>query len=227
MYLLAVLIVVLLLFFVPQWWVSAVLKRHAKTRPDIPGSGAEFARHLLKRLGLETVAVEATGKGDHYDPKDKAVRLAEANYNRHSLTAIVVAAHEVSHALQDAQGYRPLRWRHQWIGLANAAQQVGNAMIVGIPIIALISRVPSTGIVLLLAGLASFGSAALVHLITLPVELDASFKRALPILEAGSYLSSKDLPAARSILRAASFTYVATSLASMLNLWRWLRLLRQ
>ena len=80
---------------------------------------------------------------------------------------------------------------------------------------------------MLIAGLASFGSAALVHLITLPVEWDASFRRALPLLDAGGYLSDTDRRHARQILTAAAFTYVAASLASLLNLWRWLRWLRR
>jgi Zn-dependent membrane protease YugP len=75
---------------------------------------------------------------------------------------------------------------------------------------------------MLLAGLASFGSAALVHLVTLPVEWDASFRRALPLLDAGGYLSVQDRIHARQILSTATFTYVAASLASLLNLWRWL-----
>jgi hypothetical protein len=77
---------------------------------------------------------------------------------------------------------------------------------------------------MLAGGIASIGSATLIHLITLPVEWDASFKRALPLLEAGRYIPESDLPAARRILRAAALTYVAGALASLLNLWRWLRL---
>jgi len=80
---------------------------------------------------------------------------------------------------------------------------------------------------MLTAGLASFGSAALLHLVTLPVEWDASFRRALPLLASGQYLSAKDQRGARQILTAAAFTYVAGSLASLLNLWRWLRWFRR
>ncbi len=226
MHILIIVLLVLLLFFAPQWWVQSVLKRHSKPRDDFPGTGGEFAKHLLTRLEIQGVGVEASAKGDHFDPNDRMVRLAEDKFTATSLTAIVVAAHEVGHALQFAQGYKPLQWRQQWIKVATIAQQVGNVLIVGIPVITVISRTPSAGLILLLAGLASFGSAALVHLVTLPVELDASFKRALPILEAG-YLSEEDIPAARRILRAAAFTYVAASLASLLNLWRWLRVLRR
>ena len=226
MHILIIVILVLILFFAPQWWVQSVLKRHSKPRDDYPGTGGEFAKHLLTRLDLQNIGVEATDKGDHFDPDARMVRLSQDKYAASSLTAIVVAAHEVGHAIQFAQGYRPLLWRQRWISVASMAQQLGNALIVGIPVITVISRAPSAGLIMLLAGLASFGSAALVHIITLPVELDASFKRALPILEAG-YLSERDIPAAHSILRAAAFTYVAASLASLLNLWRWLRVLRR
>jgi Zn-dependent membrane protease YugP len=227
MYVLIIILLVLLLFFAPHWWVQSVMKRYSTAREDFPGSGGEFANHLINRLSLSGVGVEATEKGDHYDPEDKMVRLTNEKYTGHSLTAIVVAAHEVSHALQDAQGYRPLRWRHHWIKLAIIAQQAGNAFIIGIPLITIISRTPSAGFIFLLAGLASMGSAALVHLLTLPVELDASFKRALPILEKGGYLQDEDLNAAHAILRAAAFTYVAASLAGLLNLWRWIRVLKR
>lgn len=203
------------------------MKRHARPREDYPGTGGEFARHLLSRLGIAGVSVELTDKGDHYDPEAKTVRLTPANFDGKSLTAVAVAAHEVGHALQDKLGYRPLRWRTRLAGLANLAQQLGNALIILAPLVSGVTRAPSSALLMLVAGLASFGTAALVHLATLPVEWDASFRRALPLLEAGDYLSGKDQRAARQILTAAAFTYVAGSLAGLLNLWRWLRLLKR
>ncbi|UCE76819.1 MAG: zinc metallopeptidase, partial [Gammaproteobacteria bacterium] len=140
-----------------------------------------------------------------------------------SLTAVTVAAHEVGHALQHRLGYQPLRWRTRLATLAQAAQQLGNGLILLAPLVTVVTRAPSSAGIMLIAGLASFGSAALVHLVTLPVEWDASFRRALPLLDAGGYLSDTDRRYARQILTAAAFTYVAASLASLLNLWRWLR----
>ncbi len=221
------LVLLLLVLFGPQLWVQAVLRRHADPRPDLAGTGGEFARHLLDRLRLEDVGVEASREGDHYDPLTRTVRLDPQRLNGKSLTAVVVAAHEVGHALQHKLGYPPLRWRTRLATLANAAGQVGNLLFVLAPVIAGLTRAPSVAAVMLLAVVASFGSAALVHLVTLPVEWDASFRRALPLLEAGRYLSERDQAAARGILRAAAFTYVAASLASLLNLWRWLRWLRR
>jgi Zn-dependent membrane protease YugP len=219
-------LLLLLLLFGPQLWVRAVLKRHSKPRADFPGTGGEFAHHLLKQLQLDKVRVEASDQGDHYDPRSKTVRLTPDKLNGKSLTAITVAAHEVGHALQDKLGYQPLRLRGRLAVLAQAVQQLGNGLFVLAPLVTLLTRAPSSAFVMLAAGVASFGSAALVHLITLPVEWDASFRRALPLLEAGRYLSAQDQRHARQILTAAAFTYVAGSLASLLNLWRWLRWLR-
>jgi len=227
MHWLLVALLVIGVLFGPQLWVQRVMQRHSAPRTDFPGTGAELARHLLNRFSLQQVAVDSTDKGDHYDPATRAVRLSEDHYQSRSLTAIVIAAHEVGHALQDASDYPPLRWRHRLVGFANTAQQLGNILILATPIITAITRIPNTGLLLLIGGFASIGTAALVHLITLPVEWDASFKRALPLLQAGNYLPAEDLPAARSILRAAAFTYVAGALASLLNLWRCARLVRR
>jgi Zn-dependent membrane protease YugP len=227
MYWLLIALLVIGVLFGPQLWVQRVMQQHSTPRKDFPGTGSELARHLLNQFSLQQVTVDPTDKGDHYDPTTRAVRLSEDHYQGRSLTAIVIAAHEVGHALQDASDYPPLRWRHRLVGFANTAQQLGNILILATPIITAITRVPNTGLLLLIGGFASIGTAALVHLITLPVEWDASFKRALPLLQAGNYLPADDLPAARSILRAAAFTYVAGALASLLNLWRWARLIRR
>lgn len=227
MHIVALVLIVLLLLFGPSLWVSWIMRRHSTPREDFPGTGGEFARHLLDRLQLDQVKVESTEKGDHYDPTDHTVRLTPDKYNGKSLTAVVVAAHEVGHAIQHAYEYPWLTLRHRLVPLANSAQQLGNVMIIGIPVIAALTRAPSAGLLLLGAALLSFGASALVHLITLPVEFDASFKRALPLLRAGRYLPEQDQGAARNILRAAAMTYVAASLASLLNLWRWLRIFRR
>jgi Zn-dependent membrane protease YugP len=216
-------LLLLLLLFGPQLWVKAVLRRHSTPRPDFPGTGGEFARHLLDRLDLNRVGVEITDTGDHYDPSSRTVRLSADKFEGQSLTAVTVAAHEVGHALQHKLGYPPLLWRTRMVSLAVAAQTLGNGLFILAPVVAAVTRTPASGLLLLAAGLASFGSATLVHLVTLPVEWDASFRRALPLLEAGGYLSDSDRKKARRILTAAAFTYVAGSLASLLNLWRWLR----
>jgi len=226
-HILVVAVIVLLLLFGPHFWVQRVLSRHATPRQDFPGTGGEFARHLLRRLQLDDVQVESSTTGDHYDPAARAVRLTPEKLDGKSLTAVTVAAHEVGHALQHRLGYRPLLWRNRLAGAAQLAQHLGNGLIVLAPVVSAVTRAPSAAGLMLVAGLASFGSAALVHLVTLPVEWDASFRRALPLLDAGGYLSEQDRRRAREILTAAAFTYVAASLASLLNLWRWLRWLKR
>jgi len=210
----------------PGWWAKAVLRRHAGEREDYLDSGAQLARRLLGENGMPEVLVEITDRGDHYDPATKAVRLSSANYHGRSLTAVTVAAHEVGHAIQDHSGYPPLAWRTRLVRLAQVAEKAGSAMMLLTPVLMLLTRRPTSGLVSLLLGASGFLSAALVHLVTLPVELDASFRRALPLLSS-SGLPPRDLAPARRILAACALTYVAASLSGMLNLWRWIRLLRR
>jgi Zn-dependent membrane protease YugP len=206
---------------------QAGLCKHSKPRPDYPGTGAELARHLLDQLDLTHIKVEATELGDHYDPEAKAVRLTPDKFNGKSLTAITVAAHEVGHAIQDRAGYQPFTERTRLVRVAQGAQKLGGIVMMGIPIAAALAQTPVAGVVVLVAGIATMGIATLVHLVTLPVEWDASFRRALPILQQKNYLSPEDELGARRILTAAALTYVAASLASLLNLWRWLAFIRR
>lgn len=223
---LIVIIIVLAIVFLPQWWVKSVMRRHAQPRADFPGTGGEFAQHLLAELNLE-VAVEATEDSDHYDPSSKTVRLSENNFNGKSLTAVTIAAHEVGHAIQDASDYRPLIARGRLVKIAAAGQKLGAGLLVITPFLAILTHMPAVGLLTFLGGFATLGLAALAHLITLPVEWDASFKRAMPLLETGRYLPPQDYPAAKQLLTAAALTYVAAALTSLLNFWAWIRLLRR
>ncbi len=213
--------------FGPQWWAQYTFRRYSKPREDIPGNGGELALHLLKRMQITQTGVEQTDKGDHYDPASQMVRLSPDNMNGRSLTAVAVAAHEVGHAIQHHRGEPLLAARSRLLTLAHWGEKVGAALMFAIPIVTLITRIPHSGLLLLLLGLASMGLATLVHLVTLPVEWDASFNKALPILRQGKYISEKDELAVRRILKAAALTYVAASLASLLNLARWLAFLRR
>jgi len=223
-----VLVVLLLLVFGPQWWATYTFRRHAGELPRIAGTGGELARHLLDRFGLPDVPVEP-GKqgGDHYDPERRAVCLGPDNYNNKSLTAVAVAAHEVGHAIQHQRNETKLALRTRLVKLAAITQQLGAGAMFLLPLVMLITRVPAAGLVMAIIGLASMGIATLVHLVTLPVEIDASFGKALPILQQGHYVEPGDEAAVRRVLRAAAFTYVAGSLASLLNLARWLAFLRR
>jgi len=222
-----ILIFLVVLILGPQYWVSAVINRYnRKAEENFTGTGGELARHLLDRYELQAVKVEITEKGDHYDPEAKSVRLGEDRYNGQTLTAITIAAHEVGHALQDARGEKLFQWRCRLASLAVAAQKVGSLLLFLVPVLSIISRAPAVGALTLLAAFLVMGAGLLVQLITLPVELDASFNKALPVLESG-YLSVEQYAPARKILRAAAFTYVAASLASLLNFWRWMQVFRR
>lgn len=215
------------LVFGPQLWARWTFSRHSKSRDDIPGTGGELARHLLAKMNIPDVGVEVTDKGDHYDPEARMVRLSAANHDGRSLTAIAVAAHEVGHAIQHHRSEKLLATRTRLIRAAQLSQQLGAGLMFTIPVITALTRMPQSGLLLFLAGLATMGTATLVHLVTLPVEWDASFHKALPLLTHGRYIQERDERAVRQILRAAALTYVAASLASLLNLARWFALLRR
>ncbi len=219
-------IVVLAAVFGPGLWARWVMARHGDPRPDFPGTGGELARHLLDEGGLAEIRVEITGEGDHYSVDEKAVRLRAEHHDGTSLTAIAVAAHEVGHAIQDRDGYAPLATRTRLVKALHPIQRVGAAIAMAGPVLGAVTVSPVIGLITLGAGIATMASSVVVHLVTLPVELDASFARALPALERGGHIPRRDLAAARSILRACALTYVAGALASLLNLWRWIRYLR-
>jgi uncharacterized protein len=225
--LILLLILVGLVIYGPQLWTRRVFAQYNGPRPDYPGTGAELARHLLDKFDLHHIKVEATEKGDHYDPETKIVRLTSAIFDGKSLTAVTVAAHEVGHAIQDHAGYQPLAERTKLVRVAQGAEKVGAVLMMGIPIATALARSPAAGLLVMMVGVATMGISTLVHLVTLPVEWDASFRRALPVLQQGNYLTPGDMQGARRILTAAALTYVAASLASLLNLWRWIAFLRR
>lgn len=218
---------VLLLVFLPSWWVKRTMARYEEPAERYPSTGADLARHLLDEHGLSAVKVELTEQGDHYDPEAKAVRLAADRYRGRSLTAVTVAAHEVGHALQDAGKYAPLHLRTRLVRMMRPLERFGAIVLMGAPLIAVLTRLPSVTGVVILGGLLTLGTSTLVHLITLPTEFDASFTRAMPLLRREGILFPEDHPHARRILTAAAMTYVAVSLMSLLNVARWWALIRR
>jgi Zn-dependent membrane protease YugP len=219
--------VVLAVLFLPQAWVRYVLARYNRTAEEnFPGTGGELARHLLDRFGLEDVAVEQTDIGDHYDPLSRKVRLTADKYDGRTLTAITVAAHECGHAFQHAGQETLFMWRSRLAMASVWATRIGSFLLFAAPFLALLARAPSPALISMIGGFLVMGFGVVVQLVTLPVELDASFRKALPVLQSG-YLDETQVPAARRILRAAAWTYVAASLAGLLNFWRWLAVLRR
>jgi len=227
MHLLLPLVLIVVLIFGPGWWVRKVLSRYSNPADRYEGTGGEVARYLLDRLDLKNVKVEETSAGDHYDPQDKAVRLTPDKLNGRSLTAVTVAAHEVGHALQDKVGFAPLKIRNRLIAMTRPVERLGAGILMAAPFIGMLTRAPSLSLLMITGGLMSLLATTLVHLVTLPTEWDASFNRALPMLEQDGILKPVDLPHARRLLTAAALTYLAASLASLLNIARWWALLRR
>ena len=228
--LLIILVVVLVagLVFWPSYWVKKVLTKYHKPDDLFPGTGGELAVHLLEQLKIDGVTVEETKPGqDHYDPSTKVVRLSPDNFNGKSLTAITVAAHEVGHAMQHESGYRLFKLRNTLVHIAYHTEKLGSIAIFAMPIITLLTRSTVAGGFLFLLGILGIAFGTLVHLVTLPVEWDASFRRAMPVLVKGEYINDAQSKHAHKILKAAALTYVAGSLASLLNFYRWLAILRR
>ena len=213
--------------FGPSIWVTRVIDRYSVPADRYSGTGAQLARHLLDEHGLQTVGVERTEYGDHYDPEAKCVRLSDDKFDGRSLTAITVAAHEVGHAVQDRDAYAPLRMRTKLVKATQGIEKLGALVLMASPFLGIVTRAPGLGLLTFAAGLVTLGTAAVVHLVTLPTEFNASFDRALPMLDDHRILKRVDRPHARKLLTAAALTYVSASLMSLLNIARWIAILRR
>ena len=160
---LIIIVVTIALILGPGIWVNRVLAKYSQPADRYAGTGASLARHLLDFNGLQSVVVESTESGDHYDPIAKAVRLTPDKHDGQSLTAITVAAHEVGHALQDHHGYAPLKWRTRLVRIMSKIEKIGAGLLVISPFIGLLTRVPALGIITILAGFMTLGSSVIVH----------------------------------------------------------------
>jgi Zn-dependent membrane protease YugP len=220
-------VLLLIAVFGPSIWVSRVLDRYSVPADRYSGTGGDLARYLLEKQGIGNVVVEATDQGDHYDPEAKAVRLTEDKYGGKSLTAITVAAHEVGHAIQDHEEYGPLRMRTRLVKATRGIEKLGAGVLMVSPFLGIVTRAPALGLLTFAAGMLTLSTAAVVHAFTLPTEFDASFSRALPLLDKHRILKSGDRRHAHRILTAAALTYVSAALMSLLNIARWLAILRR
>ena len=218
-------LIVLALIFGPSLWVKMVMSKYSSEKPEMPGTGGELAKHLIERFSLKDVKVEVTELGDHYDPIEKKVRLLQEHYESKSLTAIAIAAHEVGHAIQDQQGDKRLAIRTKMVPIVDKVARLSVAFIYLSPVIGIITRHPMPFSLLLFLGLSGFIARMMVHAVTLPIEFDASFSKALPLLREGKYVSEPNEKAVSDILRAAALTYVSAALADILNLGRWIVIL--
>lgn len=209
-----------ILVFVPQMWLRNVFAKFNEVPNSRRQSGAEVARAILRSQGLSNVGVEAVPGEltDHYDPTSRTVRLSENNYSGDSIAAAAVAAHEVGHAIQHAQGYSPLVLRASLAPVFGLGSQLGPLLLmISLGIMATSHAVPQWALTLAWAGVALYGSTVLFHLVTLPVEINAS-QRATTILATSHYLTPQEMPGAKKVLTAAAMTYVATALYALMQL---------
>tara|TARA_R110001592_G_scaffold52511_7_gene160681 strand:- start:24532 stop:25215 length:684 start_codon:yes stop_codon:yes gene_type:complete len=223
-----VIIFVAAIILLPGIWVKKTINKYTKEIPDLPGTGGQFAEHLLAKFSITDIKVEqGQPNGDHYSPNEKRIRLSPIIYTGKSISAMAIAAHEVGHAIQYHRKESITLLREKLTPVAFIAEKISLGLLTLSPILILIFKVPHIGIFAILASLISLALSVLVQFIILPMEWDASFNKALPIIIEGEYLSESEIPAARKILRAAAMTYVAATLSSILSIWRWLLLLRR
>lgn len=220
-------IIILIVILGPSWWVRYVLSKHGGQLDGMPGSGGELAQHLLTQFNLQHVRLEQAEPGaDHYDPESNTVRLSPDYMQGKSLTAVAVAAHEVGHAIQFNRREPVSYLRRRYLTKAHRLQKVGVALLMSLPLITAIFKVPHVIGITAVVGLTTMLSSVFIYAAILPEEWDASFNKALPILEKGQYVPPEYLPKIKQILRACALTYVAAALADVLRLWRWVALLR-
>jgi hypothetical protein len=183
-------------------------------------TGAQVAQAILRDANIGDVRIEPVPGTltDHYDPRHRVLRLSEGVYGSTSMSAAGVAAHEVGHAIQHAQGYAPLKFRSAWVPVANLGG--GLSMFILIAAAFMGGAATVMGSKLAVAGVVLFATTTVFTLVTLPVEFDAS-KRALATLRRGSYLSPEELQGAKKVLDAAALTYVAAFVTSALTLFYW------
>jgi uncharacterized protein len=217
-----VLAVAFVLVALPFIWIERIIEQNATERADIPYTGAEFARRALDAMKLNHVRVEVTELGNHYDPDAKAVRLESRLYNGHSLSAVTIAAHEVGHAMQDAMALPMFVRRQKVIQSTRILSWIAQASLFAAPIMLLLGRGPAFLVLNLIGFVGSALISIAVQVTTLPVEFDASFKRAMPLLEKGRFIEQRDMPAARRLLKAAAYTYVAGLLRTLITI-PWIR----
>ena len=209
----------ILLIFLPQLWVRSTLNKYAKEPSSLGRKGCDVAREILNRNSLSHVTVEMTNTGDHYDPISKAVRLTPDFYHGTSLAAVTVAAHECGHAIQDAENYGFMRLRTAVTPIVQICQFGPYLLMFSIMLTAFLAT-PVWKMTALI-GLLMYTGIFFFQLITLPVELDASFGRAVPVLEGSGYISPDEKEKANKILQACAFTYVAAALFSLVEILRW------
>ena len=222
-----ILVIFFLISFILVFWVNYVFKKNDTILSNMPFNPYEFGEEIIRELKLKNVCIEKTLIGDHYDLVEKKVKVHEARFKRKSLTSISIICHEIGHAIQHAQNYSPLITRTKLVKNTQWINKIGMAIIyIGFPLIfatGSLSLIKLSALIILLTTLIG----VIIHLITLEVELDASFNKAFPIIKKKIPEAYHD--ACRSVLRAAAFTYVVgvfQNLISLRMIWTVLSKLR-
>ncbi len=206
----------MILMFWAQQRVKATYEKYADIRSSLGMTGAQVAKTILQRMGIHDVTVEqvAGELTDHYDPSAKAVRLSESVYASSSLAAAAIAAHECGHVLQDVRGYQFMNLRASLVPVANIGANFGPLLVMaGL----FLTSLGSLSTLFINIGIALFAGAILFHIVTLPVEFDAS-SRALRLIDEIGILQGNENIGARKVLNAAAWTYVATAIYAALQL---------
>ena len=219
------LIIFLILSTAPVIWLNYVFRKNDQILINMPFTGLEFGKLILKDYGLTEVKIEKSLSVDHYDLLEKKVKVTQERLSKKSLTAISIVCHEIGHAIQHKEKYKALEQRTSLVKNTAWISQIGSSiLLIGIPTILATGYYPLIKVCLLLA-LLSLLIGIIVHLITLEVELDASFNKALPILIEKVPPEYHD--SCKSILRAAAFTYVIGVVRNFVSLrFIWLMLSR-
>ncbi len=205
----------MLLGFWAQNKVKSTFNKYAKVRTSRNMTGAQVARALLDAYGLHNVNVErvAGQLSDHYDPRGKVLRLSESVHDSPSVAAAGVAAHEMGHALQDAEGYSMLRLRGAMVPAVKASGALGPIMMMaGFAASSFIGG--NIGMLLMYVGIAVFAMSAVFAVVTLPVEFDAS-KRAKKLLLAEGIMEKDEIKGVDKVLDAAAWTYMAAAIQAV------------
>lgn len=200
-------------------WVKSSYSKYSKKMSNSGMTGAQVARSILDRNGLTDVRVEPVPGQltDHYDPRSKVVRLSEDNFNKNSIAGVSVAAHEVGHAIQDASGYTPMKLRAGLFPIVNFSNQLFMPLLFGGFILGGMSGNGGLGTMLIQIAAVLFMAVLAFHVVTLPVEINAS-TRAYGQLTRYGILSHSEASGTKRVLTAAAFTYIAAALTSLLTL---------
>jgi uncharacterized protein len=199
----------LILAFIAQWWVKSAYAKGQNAPASM--SGFMAARRILDAAGLQKVAIEEIPgqMSDHYDPREKVLRLSSDVYHGRTLTAVGIAAHESGHAVQDAVGYLPLVVRNFAVPAANFGSSASMLM--------LILGILLNWKFLLLLGIVCFSAVVLFQVVNLPVEFNASSRAKALLVEEG-IVHQFDMGPVNNVLNAAALTYVAATLQAILTL---------